>query len=300
MTRVALIGPGAVGCVLGAWLDHTRRHELTLCARQPFSGLVVDTPEGRLSSTPRVVTRAGELLAVDWALVSTKTYDSAGAATWFAALGAETPVAILQNGVEHEARFTPFLPRARIVPVVVDIPAERSAPGLARQRGPGRLTVTDDAHGRAFAALFDGTKLELTLTSDLKTAAWKKLCLNSAGVLSALLLEPAVVLHDDAIAELARGLVRECIAVGRAEGAALADELADTVVEQYRGAPRDSVNSLHADRAAGRATENDARNGAIVRLGQRHRIATPYNQMAFVLLDRLEQTERKRAHASAP
>jgi 2-dehydropantoate 2-reductase len=44
------------------------------------------------------------------------------------------------------------------------------------------------------------------------------------------------------------------------------------------------MNSLHADRAAGRPTEIDARNGAIVRIGARHGIPTPCNQMSVALL----------------
>ncbi len=44
------------------------------------------------------------------------------------------------------------------------------------------------------------------------------------------------------------------------------------------------MNSIHADRAAGRPMELDARNGVIVRLGRRHGIATPYNDMAVALL----------------
>ena len=81
-----------------------------------------------------------------------------------------------------------------------------------------------------------------------------------------------------------RGLIRECIAVGRAEGADLPDGLADDVVAGYRAGPADSVNSMLADRLAGRPMEIDARNGVIVRLGTRHGIATPLNAMAATLL----------------
>lgn len=52
-----------------------------------------------------------------------------------------------------------------------------------------------------------------------------------------------------------------------------------------RNASPDGVNSLHADRAAGRPMETDARNGAVVRIGRRHNIPTPLNQMAVTLLD---------------
>jgi 2-dehydropantoate 2-reductase len=80
-------------------------------------------------------------------------------------------------------------------------------------------------------------------------------------------------------------LVRECLAVGRAEGASLDDALIEGVLNSYRNGPADAINSLHADRLAGRLIEIDARNGAIVRLGRRHGVATPVNQMVVALLD---------------
>lgn len=72
---------------------------------------------------------------------------------------------------------------------------------------------------------------------------------------------------------------------GRAEGADLADDLPDQVIAGYRAADPGSVNSLHADRAAGRAMELDARNGVIIRRGAAHGIATPANAMVVALLN---------------
>jgi 2-dehydropantoate 2-reductase len=66
------------------------------------------------------------------------------------------------------------------------------------------------------------------------------------------------------------------------------------VLQGYRAAPPDSVNSLHADHAAGRQTEIDARNGAIVRLGRKHGIATPCNGMAVALLAAMNENVRAR------
>jgi 2-dehydropantoate 2-reductase len=146
------------------------------------------------------------------------------------------------------------------------------------------MTVPDGDAGRAFVALFADTGLAVATTDDFTTAIWRKLCLNAAGALSALLLKPAGVLRDDDVAEVARDLVRECVAVARAEGALLDDATVEETIAACRRAAPDSVNSLHADRAAGRTMEVDARNGAIVRIGRRHGIPTPCNRMAATLL----------------
>ena len=97
-------------------------------------------------------------------------------------------------------------------------------------------------------------------------------------------MKPTGVIGIDPIPELTRGIVRECVAVGRAEGAKLDDAIIDAVVEGARSAPPDSINSLLADRMAGRQMEIDARNGAVVRFGRKHGIPTPLNEMAVALL----------------
>ena len=286
MTRIAVIGPGAVGATVAAWLAQNPALAVEVCARTAFDRLEVETPGGPLTATPRVLTSPEEASPVDWAIVTTKTYDAAATGAWLARLvGPNTRVAVLQNGVEHVARFTPYVDAARITPAVVDIPAERGAPGRVRQRRDGSILVPAGAAGDAFVALFAHTPIGVATTPDFTTAAWKKLALNCAGAVNALTLRPSGVARREPIADLMRALVGECVKVGRAAGADLPDDLPDTVVDGYRSGPADGVNSLHADRAAGRPMELDARNGVIVRLGARHGIATPVNAMVVALIE---------------
>jgi 2-dehydropantoate 2-reductase len=286
MTRIAVIGPGAVGGVVAAWLAQDPGLAVEVCARTAFDRLEVETPHGPLTARPRVLTAPDQASPVDWAIVTTKTYDAAATGDWLARLvGPRTRVAVLQNGVEHVERFTPYVEAARITPAVVDIPAERSAPGQVRQRRDGTILVPEGPAGEAFAGLFAHTPIGVSTTPDFRTAAWRKLALNCAGAVNALTLKPAGVARREPIAEVMRALVGECVAVGRAEGADLPSDLPQAVVEGYRAGPADGINSLHADRAAGRPMELDARNGVIVRLGARHGIATPVNAMVVALLE---------------
>ena len=286
MTTIALIGPGAVGGTVAAWLAQNPGLNVTVCARTAFDGLQIQTPGGTITASPTVLTDPAKAKPVDWVLIATKTYDTASAETWLDALvGPETRLAVLRNGVEHLEPFLDRLPAERIVPAVVDIPAERSAPGRILQRRDGWIRVPDGAAGQDFVALFTHTPIAVSTTSDFKTEAWKKLALNCAGAVNALVLKPSGVAHDEAVAEVMRTLVGECVAVGRAEGADLSDDLPDAVIAGYRSAAPDGVNSLHADRLAGRPMELDARNGVIVRRGAAHGIPTPANAMVVALIN---------------
>ena len=280
--KIAVIGAGAIGGTLAAWL--AQNHAVTVCARSPLTDLEIETPERMLRATPLILTDPAAATPVDWVLTTTKTYDCAAAAAWLPGLmGPDTRLAVIQNGVEQSERF-PMVPPERTVPVIIDLPAERTAPGRIVQRRDGTILVPEGLAGEALAALFAETVIDAQTTPDFVTAAWRKLAINCSGIVSAITRRAAEVANDEGVAEVMRGLVRECILVGRAEGATLPDKLADQVVEWTRKAHPDSVNSLHADFIAGRPMELDARNGVIVRLGAKHGIPTPLNASLAALL----------------
>jgi 2-dehydropantoate 2-reductase len=174
-----------------------------------------------------------------------------------------------------------------ILPVIIDCPAERQTNGRVLQRGAVKMQVEAGGLGKQFAQLFAGANARVELTDDFLTAAWRKLCVNSAGAISALVAKPSGVLRDEALGKVALQIVAECVAVGRAEGAELEDDIGLQVLEGYRAQPPDSINSMLADRLARRPMEIDARNGVIVRKGERHRISTPSNRMAVAILQPL-------------
>ena len=290
--RIAIIGPGAIGGSLAGHLI-ARGTDVVLAARTHFDSLSVELHSGEtLRFVPTFLDPSVTMEhPFDWVLVTTKAYDVAGTAPWLKVLVApKTRVAILQNGVEHRERFQALVPAQQLLPVMVNLPASRTAPGAIQQRGPAMLRVPNDPLGQSFVALFSGTAVDAATTEDFTTEIWRKLTLNAPGAINALLLQPNGIVHNPAGAELMRGVMLETIAVARADGAQVDESLADEILESMRNASPDGVNSLHADRAAGRPMETDARNGAVVRIGRRHNIPTPLNQMAVTLLDSLIQS----------
>jgi 2-dehydropantoate 2-reductase len=286
MASILLVGPGAIGATLAAWLCQDDRHQVTVAARTAFDSIETDTPNGVIRARPKVIVDAAQAEPVDWILAATKTYDSDSAARWFPkATGPRTRLAVIQNGVEHVERFKKHFDHTRIVPVMIDLPAERLSPGRTVQRGPAHLVVPAGENGAALLALFAHANFDAKQTDDFTTAVWKKLCLNSAGAVPAVLAKPNGIAHHEGVAGLMREIVRECVVVGRAQGAKLEDYIPDEIVERTRKAPRDSGNSMYADRLAGRPMEYDARNGVIVRLGRKHGIPAPMNALMVTLLE---------------
>jgi len=287
MTGIIVIGPGAIGCAVGAALIEAG-HDVTFCARQPFARVSV-TKAGETAKTfpARVVTSANDAVPADWVLLCVKAHQVPSAAEWLrAAVGPNTKIAVLQNGVEQRECVEPFVPGgATIVPVVVDLPASRTAPGEVTWRFRATLTATADTMGTEFSGLFAGSFVAGATTDDLVTIAWRKLCLNAPdGAILALTAQPRGVWHKPGIADLGRAILKECIAVGRAEGAKLDDSLIEPQIAAFLASGPNEGNSMYADRMAGREMEWDARNGVIVRKGARHRIPTPVSAALVPLL----------------
>ncbi|CAH0123195.1 2-dehydropantoate 2-reductase [Microbacterium sp. Bi121] len=285
MTTVAVVGPGAIGSTIAAWLTQDERLDVTICTRSHRDSLRIDTPTGRIAANPAVLTVANDASPVDWVLFAVKTYDVQSASGWLGRLvSPRTRVAVLQNGVEHVARLRPYVPEQQIVPVIVDIPAQRMPDGTVRQATMGTLVVPHGPAGSAFVDLFSATPIEVSTTDDFVSTAWTKLCLNAAGAVGALLKQPAGIAHQEPVAEMIREVVAETMLVGRAEGAVLSDDLPELVVTRTRENPPLFANSIIADRIAGRRTEVEARNGAVVRAGAVHGIPTPLNAMLTALV----------------
>ena len=289
MSSVAIVGPGAIGGIVAAWLSKGG-HDVTLCARTPLTDLVIETPDGPLTANPRVLTDPASAQVVDWVLVATKAYDVEATAPWLARLmGASTRLAVLQNGVEHIERFRHIVPPERILPVVVDIPANRTGPGRVIQNRYGTMFVPAGTTGDAFVALFGECPITVATDRDFISRLWTKLCVNAAGAVPTLTLDASGA-WSDGHERLTRGLIEECAAVARAEGATIPQIVIETVLKRLRTARPGGLNSMHGDRLAGRPMEIEARNGVIVRLGRKHGIPTPVSEVIVDLLYAIQPT----------
>ncbi len=290
--RVTLIGPGAIGGTVAAALALGGKHALTICANQPFGTLsITRAKSGDTSSMEaNVVTSPAAAGPADWVLLCVKSHQTADAASWLkATVGPDAKLAVLQNGIEHRERVAPFIPQgAAVVPVVVQLPAERTAPGHVTLYGETALVVGDDEPAREFAALFTGTFMSVSNDPGFHTRQWEKLCLNApGGAICALTNHPSPFSEVPALRDLARAVIEECMAVGCADGAVFAPDFADRLMGHF-SRPGGRGNSMYYDRRDGRRLEWDARNAVILRRGAAHGIPTPIAATLVPLLQALD------------
>lgn len=289
-TTIAIVGAGAIGGSVAAALADLDQHEIVLCARTSFDALEVTHPGGTSQVDAPLLTDPGTGLPVNWVLVATKAHQTPEALPWLRSLtGRGTRWALLQNGVDHRERSEALcaggLRPAGIVPVVVNLPAERLAPGRVVQSLDGALTSPDDADGRDFAELFEGARVRVRPHADFTTVAWRKLVMNaSLGGVCAFLARENGVVAEGALRTLVLDLMLEVVAVARAEGAALEASDCAPILDGVLKVAGDHWSSISVDRREGRPMEWEARNAVVGRRGRVHGIPTPFNDAVTALL----------------
>jgi 2-dehydropantoate 2-reductase len=287
-TSIAVIGLGSIGGIIAGSLHAAGRHDVSACVRKPVERLVVERPDRTIEAPLRVLTNPARAEVHDWVLLCTKAQDTASSESWLRRLcGPNTRVAVLQNGIGHAERLAPFVGPATIVPTIVYYNGERLAPDRVRYRRAGDydFAVADDIDGRAFVELLEGTAMQILVSPDFKTIAWRKLLINAvANPITALTLQRQAVFRRDDVSALVLAALEEAAAVARADGAQLADDEASKLLALLLTIPPDAGTSMYFDRMAGRPSEVDALTGAVVAAGERHHIATPLNRMLLTLM----------------
>ncbi|HZB91071.1 MAG TPA: 2-dehydropantoate 2-reductase [Stellaceae bacterium] len=287
-STIAVVGVGSIGGIVAACLTHDTRYKVVACARRPLDHLALERPEETVEVALHTVTDPTEAEPVDWVLLCTKTHATASAAPWLRRLcRPSTHVVVLQNGIDHVARVSPFVAGATVVPAIVYFNGERVAGDRVRlRRTPERdLAVPDGAAGRAFAHLLEATPLRVSLSADFTTLLWRKLLLNAtANPITALTRQRQSVLRRDDMRALCLAILGEATAIARADGAQLADDEAERVMSTLLTYPAEAGTSMYFDCLAGRPLEVEALTGAIVAGGERHGIATPINRTLLVVL----------------
>jgi 2-dehydropantoate 2-reductase len=285
-TSIALVGPGAIGATVAGYL-HAAGHSVLLCGHTPRESIEVrpDDEDAILLPGPVHTDPAEVHGPVDVVFVAVKDTQNEHAGAWLARLCDEqTVVCALQNGVEQVERVGRFCPSSPVVPVAVWISSEVQPEGWVRVRTKPRLVMPDSEPAPPLAELLRGAGVSVELDPDFSTAAWHKLLVNAVVGVMVLTGRRTGVFRRDDVATLGRRYVAECLAVARAEGAKLGDEVIDEIVAMLAQSPPDITTSMLTDREANKPLEWDIRNGVILRKAAAHGLPAPISEVLVPLL----------------
>lgn len=302
--KIGIIGAGGVGAYFAAALSKaghevhvlvTPRHITPLRER----GIRLTTGKGddELVSMAGVATDAATIGPCDAVIITCK----AGAvrdvmATALPLLAPKTPVLPLQNGVTAADQITAAAGPGHALGGLCMIISYLVEPGHVHHVGGqpavtlGELDGTSSTRIQALADALTAAGITARISSDITTDLWRKFMLiTSYGGVGALCRktvgETRSHPHTRALVEDA---MHEVKIVGAAEGANLTNADVTTTMSQYDAFTPESTASMQRDLIAGRPSELEEQNGALIRIAAKHNLPTPIHTTIYRALSILD------------
>lgn len=306
--RIAVFGTGGVGGYFGGRLAQAGEEVIFIARGEHLRamrehGLRVDSIKGDFVLQPVQATdNPAEVGPVDAILVGVKAWDVPQAAQLMRPMvGPETFVVPLENGVEAPDQLAEALGREHVLGGLCKIISAIVAPGHIRHAGidpyiafgelDGRKSERAERLRQAFARAIGVTA---EIPDDIQVAMWEKFVFIAAisGV-GAVTRAPAGVIRSlPETRQMLEQAMREILAVARARGVALSDEVVSQTMAFIDAMPAGGTASMQRDIIAGRPSELDYQNGTVARLGRELGVPTPVN--AFIYASLLPQELRAR------
>ena len=291
------MGAGAVGCYFGAMLARAGHH-VTLIGRQAHvpavqqHGLRLQTAKEDIHVPMTASTEVGAIAGADVVLFCVKSTDTETAAEQMKPfLRPGALVLTLQNGVDNGERVRDVLgPEIVVSDAVVYVATAMAGPGHVRHYGRGELVIAPSPLSENAATQFTAAGIPVQISDNVRGALWGKLLMNCAyNALSALTQMPyGWLVAQGGVKTVIDDVVAECMAVAKADGVKLADNIATAVHALPQSMP-DQLSSTAQDLARGKPSEIDHLNGYVVQRGTTLGVATPVNRVLHVLV-KLAQT----------
>jgi 2-dehydropantoate 2-reductase len=300
--RIAILGAGAMGSLFGGLLAEAG-NAVTLididathleAIRAGGLALATDAGERRVAlgvATPDAASGVPELMVVFTKSMHTR----AALAGVRHLLGPDTHVLTLQNGLGNREAILEFVPAERALVGVTTIPADLAGPGHVRSLGSGTIRLLSaDGVAHPFAGVvadaLSAAGLPASVDPHAAAAIWEKVAFNAA-LNSVCAVTGCTVGQVAALPEgraLALAIADETVAVARAAGIeANPASVAATVnaaLDQH-GAHKPSMLQ---DTLAGRRTEIEAINGAVMQAARKWGIQAPHTATLLALVRLLE------------
>jgi len=289
--KVAIIGPGAMGCLFAAKLSNAGikttivDYRTDRTKRMSKNGIIVETQDGEISAKPSFTTSMPS--KNDLIIVLTKAYSSSQLK-----IPTGIPVLTLQNGLGNVEILCELSGSANVIAGSTSEAATLLDEGRVKHVASGKTSIgswtscsTDIAQECLTKAGFD-----VDITFSPGQTIWEKAVLN-AGInpITAVLDMPNnKILTTKHARQLMRDLVVEAAKVASTEGYRYEYSLVEKAEEMCEQTG-DNISSMLQDVRAGKSTEIDAISGEILRRAELASLNIPRTRVIWQLVKGLEQ-----------
>lgn len=309
--RVAILGAGAMGSWFGGRLAETGTDTQLLTTNEAHrdaivkNGLTLQTGEGQSTVKVPALLPADVQGPLDLIILLTKSFQSKAALTAVAHhISDVTHVLTLQNGLGNSDRVAEFVPTERILVGVSMMPVDKIAPGVVKKMGDGPTSFNSTVAGdlpiqKKITDAFIDTDINLFHDAGIHQKIWEKVAFN-AGMNALCALAhgtPGNIGATEGAMALVKEVALEVAEVGAGHGVVLDMVNVYSNIELACSKHKNHKPSMLQDLLAGKRTEVDALNGAVVEQAKRVGIEAPMNSMLKTMILLAENSHSSQSHA---
>ena len=299
--RIVVFGTGGVGGYFGGRLAQAGE-DVTFVARGEHlraikaNGLKVDSPSGDFVIYPAKATDdVSEIGETELVILGVKAWQVSEAARAIKPIvGPGTTVLPLQNGVDAVPQLVDALGAKNVVGGLCRIVSFVVAPGHIRHAGFAPTIIIGELDNKRteritkIEKVFKHASLDTTIAADIQAALWTKfLFIASFSGVGALADAPAGVVRSDPKRRAQMlSAMEEIYALAHARGVNLPSDSVAKVMAAVDGLPEDATSSMQRDIAAGKTSELESQNGAVVRMAGESGVEVPTHTLIYQTLKR--------------
>jgi len=307
--KIVMMGSGGVGGFFGGRLAKVGC-DVSFVARGSHlqalraSGLTIENEAQGDIHVPKVeVTDDPASLGVaDLVILSVKLWDTESAARAIRPIvGPRTGVLSLQNGVVKDDILRRVFDPAQVMGGVCYVATHIARPGVIGQVGTMQRIVVGEYDGRTsdrareLHEALSRSGVNAELSSDVRRAIWEKyvFLVGLSATTTTMRSTIGPIRDNPRTRAFLHDIMREVVAVGRAQGVALPEDYADQRLAFADTVPATMTSSMHHDLERGNRIEVEWLSGGVVQLGARSGVPTPCNRAVWDILELYSQGRRE-------
>ena len=291
--RLAKAGCDVSFVARGAHLEALRAHGLTIENEAQGD---IHVPQVKVTDDP------ASLGVADIVILSVKLWDTEAAARAIRPIvGPHTGVLSLQNGVVKDDILRRVFDPAQVMGGVCYVATHIARPGVIEQVGTMQRIVVGEYDGRTsdrarqLHEALSKSGVDAELSSDVRRAIWEKyvFLVGLSATTTTMRSTIGPIRENPRTRAFLHDIMREVVAVGRAQGVALAEDYADQRLAFADTVPATMTSSMHHDLERGNRIEVEWLSGGVVQLGARSGVPTPCNRAVWDILELYSKGRRE-------